>query len=88
MSDRIFRGKLVDCTYGCTLRRIFHAIVAYRLQHPNTPILISKMDFDKAASCFTFDNIGLRMNFRNKGHPSGFSAISDTVCDVSNTLLI
>ena len=102
MNDRISSDKLVDCTYGYTLRRILHAIVAYRLQRPNTPILISKIDFDKAywcvhvsaslaaASCFTFDNISgiyLRMNFGNKGHPSGFSTISDTVCDVSKTLL-
>ena len=102
VNDRISSNKLVDCTYGYTLRRILHAIVAYRLQHPHVPILISKIDFDKAyrrvhvsaslaaASCFTFDDIGginLRMNFGNKGHPSGFSTISDTVCDVANTLL-
>ena len=102
VNDRISSDKLVDCIYGYTLRRIFHAIVAYHLQHPNIPILISKIDFDKAyrcvhvsaslaaASCFTFNNIGginLRTNFRNKGHPSGFSAISDTVCDVFNALL-
>ena len=66
------------------------------------PILISKIDFDKAylcvhvsaslvaSSCFTFNNIGginLHMNFGNKNHTSSFSSISDTVCNVSNTLL-
>ena len=48
VNDRISSNKLVDCTYGYTLRRILHAIVAYRLQHPHVPILISKIDFDKA----------------------------------------
>ena len=81
VNDRISSNKLVDCTYGYTLRRILHAIVAYRLQHPHVPILISKIDFDKAyrrvhvsaslaaASCFTFDDISginLPMNFGNK----------------------
>ena len=76
--------------------------MVYHLQHPNTPIFISKIGFYKAyrhahvsaslaaASCFTFDKIGginLRMNFGKKGHPSGFSTISDTACNVSNTLL-
>ena len=36
VNDRISSDELVDCTYGYTLRRILHAIVAYRLQHPNT----------------------------------------------------
>ena len=76
--------------------------MVYHLQHPNTPIFISKIGFYKAyrhahvsaslaaASCFTFDKIGginLRVNFGKKGHPSGFSTISDTICNVSNNLL-
>ena len=67
--DRISSDKLFDCTYGYTICRILHAIVAYRLQHLHDPILISTIDFDRAyrrvyvsaslaaASCFTFDNM-------------------------------
>ena len=76
--------------------------MAYCLQDPSTSIFISNIDLDKAyqnghvsaslaaASCFIFDDVNglnLHMNFGNKGRPSGFSTISDTVCNVSNTLL-
>mmetsp|Transcript_1089 Transcript_1089/g.1714 ORF Transcript_1089/g.1714 Transcript_1089/m.1714 type:complete len:831 (+) Transcript_1089:2296-4788(+) len=102
INDRVLLDLLPPCKYGHTLHRIIHAIIALRLRDPQARILISKIDLDKAyrrlhsapslsaRSCFIFDdfaNVYLRLSFGNSGHPSGFSTLSELICDYANILL-
>ena len=48
MNERIDAEKLLDCNYGFTMRRLIHSIVNIWLQHPDSHIVISKVDLDKA----------------------------------------
>lgn len=48
INQRIDEAKVPDTMYGHALRRFAHLIHHLRSQHPNTPILMAKSDFDKA----------------------------------------
>ena len=102
MNERIDAEKLLHCNFGFTMRRLIHIIVTIRLQHPAHHIVISKVDLDKAYRCIhatpapapsssltlsSMVGIYLHLTFGNKGHPSGFSTLSEMVCDYSNLLL-
>ncbi len=99
---RIKKDLLPSILYSYVLCRSIHYIVNIRFKHPSTKIFICKVDLDAAfrrctlasstatESLTIFDNMllmALRMTFGGSACPSLWGIISETLADLSNTLL-
>jgi hypothetical protein len=99
---RVIEDDLPHCMYSFILCRSINYIISIRSKHPSTKILISKYNLDvayhrrhlsgqTAQECLTIYNniivLALRMTFGGSPCPSLWGYISDTVEDVSNTIL-
>ena len=102
LNKRTDKTQLEPCSYGHCLRRILHFVHFLRLQHPDTPILLSKTDLDSAyrrmhsnwhwavqCICIIGDlaYLLLRLPFGAAAAPAEFCVASEIVCDVANDLL-
>ena len=48
VNSRVDAPQLQDCMFGHWLLRLIHFIITLRLQHPNMPILLQKIDWKSA----------------------------------------
>ena len=48
VNERVRKDLLSQCVYGFALKRFIHSIVALRTEFPDTPLLMSKLDFKSA----------------------------------------
>ena len=102
VNSRVRKDDLQPCMFGHCIVRIIHYIIALRLNHPNMPILIQKIDFksayhrahlnhETAIQCCSryqqFALIPLRAVFGGSPCPSEWSIISECAADLSNIIL-
>ena len=102
VNSRVIEEELQDCKFGYCLLRIVHFIVALRTSHPNTPILIQKIDWKSAyprahnnwktaiQCCSVYKRwvlIPLRAVFGGSPCPSEWGIISESTTDLANLLL-
>ena len=99
---RVIDEELTPCMCGHMLSRLIHYIVATRIRHPFTRILLQKVDYKSAcrrghlnskSAVQTIVGVGtlallaLRLTFGGKPNPSMWGDISETACDLANDLL-
>jgi hypothetical protein len=99
---RVKKDLLPSILYSYVLSRSIHYIVNTHARHPSTKIFICKVDLDAAfcrctlasttsnESLIIFDNmllIALRMTFGGSPCPSLWGIISETLANLSNTLI-
>jgi hypothetical protein len=99
VNDRIDMDSYTEMVYGWCLSRVIHFIVALRLAHPTTHILISKYDFSDAyrrvthlpsaavQSIIIFAKVAyvaLRLTFGGSPNPPTWCAFLEMVTDLSN----
>ena len=102
VNSRVIEEELQECKFGYCLLRIIHFIVALRMVHPNTPIVIQKIDWKSAyrrihnnwrtaiQCCSVYKEwvlIPLRAVFGGSPCPSEWSIISESTIDLANLLL-
>ena len=102
VNSRVIQEELPPCMFGYCLLRIIHYIAALRLQYPQQPILIQKVDWksaykrihlhhDTAIQCCSIYNdlalIPLRAIFGGAPCPSEWGIISETTADLANHIL-
>ena len=102
INSRVIEEELQQCMFGYCLLRTIHYIVALRKDHPNTPILIQKLDWKSAyrrahlhwttaIKCCSiykdFALIPLRAVFGGSPCPSEWSIVSESAADLANLLL-
>ncbi len=102
VNNRVIKELLPPCMYSFVLLRSIHFIVNLRIRHPTTRIYLCKFDLDAAyrrchlagataaESLTIFDNfllMALRLTFGGTPCPSMWGFISDTLADISNTLI-
>ena len=95
------KDKMEECRFGMALLRVIYQIHMLRFLHPNTPILISKLDLDSAYrrlhvrlihALLCTSIIGsicyilFRLPFGSAGAPGLFSLFSEFVADISQAL--
>ena len=101
VNSRLDLGQYPEMTYGWCLPRLLHFIVGLRVEHPNTPIYISKFDYsdayrrishhgDAAAQTILVASgvayLMLRLAFGGSGNPPCFCAFSETLTDLANEI--
>lgn len=99
---RVINEQLPLCKYGHCLKRIVNYIIGIWLQHPSTPIFLSKLDFDVAyrrchldatsalESCCIFNNfllVALCLTFGGTPCPNFWEACREPFCDLANKLI-
>ena len=102
VNSRVDTDQLQDCMFGHCIIRIIHYITVLRQRHPDTPILIQKIDFKSAyrrahlhwetaiQCCSIYRDmvlVPLRAIFGGSPCPSEWSIISETTADIANMLL-
>lgn len=95
------KDKLEECRFGMALIRVLYQIHTLRVLHPNTPILMSKLDLDSAYcrlhvklmhALMCTSVIGsicyilFRLPFGSAGAPVLFSMFSEFVVDIAQAL--
>ncbi len=101
-NTRVITEHLPNCKYGHCLKRLINYIASLRLRHPETPIFLSKFDFDAAyrrchlapesalESCCILDTyliISLRLTFGGSPCPNLWEAVGEPICDIANELI-
>ena len=102
VNSRVQEEKLHDCMYGSCLLRLIHAIVEFRRRHPNSKILLQKIDFKSAyrrlhlgwktaiqtiTQYLELAFISLRLTFGGSPNPSLWGDASETTCDLAHAIL-
>lgn len=103
INSRVVKEFLQDCMYGHMLLRLVHYIVALRLKFQKKRILMQKTDYKSAyrrahlnwktaVQTITKVNdeiaqIALRATFGGAPNPNEWGIISESVCDLANTVM-
>ena len=103
LNDRVDMTAYAELIYGYCLLRLFHFIVALRLEHPDKTIFLAKFDFSDAyrrlhhhggsavMQVLTFGQVALvmlRLAFGGAPNPAAWTTVSEMVTDLSNEILV
>jgi hypothetical protein len=102
VNDRVDTAALTPYRYGTALLRFVHHLILLRRLHPNSRILMTKIDWKSAYRRLHFDAasalqamvvlggvllVALRLTFGGAANPSRWSDLSEMACDLANDLI-